>query len=397
MAPRPRMQRFAGLALASALGAGSASAQAAAASTPAEPPAILRVAFAADAATTAPAAVAWLCEQYLPQRPEWPPSLPRGAAFAITLSAGVLTVQATAVPLPNDTCAAASLQFGTGPAATGTLARDGLEDWLVPTTLSAPPDWLDGLRELRALDLDQPRSLDLAVLIGHLAGPLVDGSERAAFVHLGALCGEVTFASFRRGDQLRVRGRSDGGLLLPALLLAALSDPARTTKAPRSLRAFAARDGDRNEATRQLLREAPPVALRTLRAMLHGDDELRLAAIDTLVRRAECEELPRIVAAALPSLPLATTAAADAVRALWLDADAGTRQRTRAALARSQAPDLRRLDTEQLARRIVESPAAPDLTAPDHRARALLAMLVLGICLYGLWLRERTRLHGATA
>lgn len=358
---------------------------------------VLRVAFAAEAATTAPDAVAWLCEHHLRQRPEWPATLPPGAAFALTVAAGVLTVQATDVPLPAGTCAAASLQFGSGPAATGTLSRDGLEDWLVPVAMPVPKRWLDLLRTLRALDLDQPRSLDLAVLVGHLAGPLVDGEERAAMVQLGALCGDVTFASFRRGDQLRVRGRSDGGLLLPAVLLAALSGPAGGTGAPLSLRAFAARDGDRNEATRQLLRADSPVALRTLRAMLHGDDELRCAAIDTLVRRAECDELPRIVAAALPSLPLATTAAADAVRALWLDADASTRQRTRAALARSQAPDLRRLDTEQLARRIAAAPTAPEFAAPDQRARALLAMLVLGICLYGLWLRERTRLHGAPA
>jgi hypothetical protein len=156
-----------------------------------------------------------------------------------------------------------------------------------------------------------------------------------------------------------------------------------------SLRAFAARDADRAEAARQLGRANSTESLTALRALLHAEDAVRLAAIDALVRRREAEELPRIVAAAGPSMPWAALAASDAVRELLPAASPAARQRTRAAIAASQNTGLRRLDLGQFDARS----AAPAPPAYGRRARDLLLLGVLAIGLYGLWSRERARLR----
>jgi len=356
----------------------------------------VRVAFRAGAADAGATGIAWLCDTYLPSRPEWPADLPAGAAFLATLSKAGLRIEATQIPLPEGTLAAGSLQLGDGPLAFGACTEDGIEDWYVPRSMQLPTTWLSALRELDADLLAQPRTLDAAALSGHLTGPAPDGDPNRSLAQLGAMCGEVTFTAWHAGDHLRVRGRSDGGLLLPALLIATLQKARPVGLAAVSLRAFAARDGDRTEAARQLVGTEPQLAKKTLRALLLGNDELRLTAIDTLVRRRASEELPRIVGAAIPAMPLASAAAADALRSLWIEASPAVRQQTRAALARCQVMDLRRLDTDSLATRIL--PGAPEHEeTPDAYARWLLALLLCGIALYGLWLRERTRLHGAAA
>lgn len=348
----------------------------------------LHVAFRADAADAGPLAFARLCATWLPSRPEWPAGLSVGAAFTVAFDGSALQIAPSTLELPAEAIAVASLQFDGGPTALGSCRADGSEDWYLPDGFLLPEPWRRRLHELQADLLGQPRCLDAAVLSGHLAGPLVDGAPRTQLAHLGALCGEITFVAWRTKEHLRVRGRSDGGLLLPAVVLAGLDSGA---SAPLPLRAFAARDGDRAEAARQSLRLGDDDdATRILRGLLHADDELRLAAIDTLVRRGATGELPRIVAAAATGLPLATTAAADAVRALWLDASPEVRQRTRAALARSGNADLRRIDPDRLPRRIAgtaELPAAD----PGPRLRALVWLLLTGACVYGIWLRERTR------
>jgi hypothetical protein len=345
----------------------------------------VHVAFRAGAADTGPLAFQRLRAAWLPSQPAWPAELQPGAAFSLTLVDGALRIAPSTSELPEAVVAMASLQFDDGPAAVGSCTADGTEDWFVPDGFTLPTPWQRRLRELQADLLDQPRCVDAAVLAGHLAGPLVDGAPRAQLAHLAALCGEVTFVAWRADGRLRVRGRSDGGLLLPALIVAALD---RDGTATLPLRAFAARDGDRAEAARQLLRLDGDQATRALRGLLHADDELRLAAIDAMVRRGATDELPRIVAAAAPGLPLATTAATDALRALWLDAPPDVRQRTRAALARSDNPDLRRIDLERLPHRVADTPAAP-AADPGPRLRTLVLLLLSGACLYGIWLRQR--------
>ncbi len=357
---------------------------------PAQAPPRLSVAFAATAATSGPPALAWLCGTWLPQRREWPPGLPPGAAIVLTLTGDTLQIEASDVPVPAGAIAAGTLELGTGLHGSVACAADGTEDWYLTKTAAVPTAWLDLLRRLEADVVDRPRTIDAAVLTGHLAGAAVEGDPRAELLQLGAaLCGQVTWLAWRTDTHLRVRGRSDGGLLLPALLALYAGEHSRT-RPSLPLRAFCARDGDRAEAARRLVRTDAAAAAPTLRALLHGDDELRLSAIDTLVRLGACDELPNIVAAASPAMPWATVAAVDAVHALWADADATSRQRTRAALLRSSSPALRRIDTRLL------SPDPPGPRADDGsvRARLLLAMLMSGLLAYGFWLRERTRLHG---
>lgn len=378
--------RCAGVVLATLVGTGSTCAG--------QSDATVHITFRAGAAHEGPPAVGRLCATWLPQRPEWPADLQVGAPFTLTIDHGTLRITPSTVALPAAALAVASWQFDGGPQALASCAADGTEDWFVPAGFQLPTPWQRRLAELQVDLLGQPRSLDAAVLSGHLAGPLVDGAPRAGLAQLGALCGEVTFVAWQADGHLRVRGCSDGGLLLPALVLASLD---AGTGSPLSLRAFAARDGDRAEAARQLSRLGNDAdATRVLRGLLHADDALRLAAIDTLVRRGATAELPRIVAAAAPGLPLATTAAADAVRALWLDATPEVRQRTREALARSNNADLRRLDPELLPRRVggtAERPAAD----PGPRLRALVFLLLSGTCVYGIWLRERRRRRDAAS
>lgn len=356
----------------------------------------IRVAFRKGAANAQPCAIARLCDDFLPHRAEWPAGATADTPLLLELSPRGLQLTTAELPLPPRTLAAGSLHFGNGPELVFALTDDGTEDWFVPLSLQPPPAYTRLLHELQAADLDLPRTIDIAVLAGHLAGPRIDGDQRAELARLAALCGELTFVAWRTEHHLRIRARSDGGLLLPALLIARLAQDSPTPFTALPLRAFSARDGDRGEATRQLLLGNQAEATRTLRALLLADDELRLQAIDTLVQRRATDELPRIIAAASPAMPLATLAAIDALRALWIDTSPAARQRTLAALARSTSPDLRRIDPATLPSRISPAPPLPPETT-DSRARLLLLLFVMGTGIYSLWLRERTRLHGSIA
>lgn len=352
----------------------------------------LQVALRASAPNDPPA-ITWLVERCLPARPEWPAGLAPGAALRLRLDAAGLHIVPGDLALPQGTLAVATFAPEGGPTALARLAEDGVEDWYLPTGLRLPGAWLGLLHDLSADVLDAPRSLDAAALAGHLAGATVDGDPRRELAGLAARCGGVTYTAWRTDEHLRVRGRSDGGLLLPALAAVLLAADRQDRLDPRALRAFAACDGDRDEAARQLVRSTAGRSTEALRALLHGEDELRVAAIDSLVRRGAAEELPRIVAAASPAMPFATTAVRDAVPALWSMASAEAKQRTRGALARSLVPELRGLAVDAAPPALGSEPGA------DPRARWLLLLLLAGIGLYGLWLRERTacRAEPATA
>jgi hypothetical protein len=358
---------------------------------------VLHAAFAAAPARHQVPALAWLCERHLPARREWPATLDPRQAFAVRIDADGVRILPTSVALPPDTVATGSCTIGAGQPLLFECRTDGAEDWFVPLPFEAPAAWLQLLAAIDGRNTDVPHTLDAAVIAGHLAGGLVEGDPRAELLRLGAsACGEVTWLAFRQDSMLRVRGRSEGGLMLPAalLVLAAQRDGALDGL---QLRAFGARDVDRAEAARRLLGSDDRLALPTLRALLFADDPTRLAAIDTLVRRHCTDELPAIVAAASAAMPWSALAAEHAVRELWLDADPLVRQRTRAALQRSDSVQLRSIDTERLPRRV---PATAELAAngdpadggPQARALILLGLLTIGIA--GLWQRERVRLQG---
>lgn len=340
-------------------------------------------------------AIAWFAEHWLPAHGTKTPGVALARTFALHGSASGLVVATTNTDPGKDIVAAGSCRLGDGAPLLWQCRTDGTEDWFVPADFPLPTAWLSRLRALDADVLGQPRTLATAVLAGHLAGGLAEGDPRAELLRLCASeCGDLTWLAWHDGTQLRVRGRSEGGLLLPALLLL-LADDGRSRDDGLVLRAFAARDHERDEAARQLGLSPSQNSVATLRAMLHGDDTTRLCAIDALTRRGAAEELPAIVAAADETAPLATMAATDALRSLWVDASPVARQRTRAAIAQSASLDLRRIDLDALPRR-VPAPATPAPTATaDPSTIALVWLSLTAFGLLGLWLRERHRARAA--
>jgi hypothetical protein len=342
----------------------------------------VHAAFAADPRAEGPPGLVWLRQELLARRPEWPAGRPPLDAFALHVDARGLRIS-EALPLPRGAIAAGELALDGDASATFATGVDG-HDELRLRAPTVPPSLAPLLAALH-VDVDgAPRLVDLPALVGNLTGPVLEGDGlRALLPLLAARCGEVTFAVARDGDVLVVRGGSDGGLALPlALSWLAAADPAapalRGPAMALCLRAFGGRDGDRAEAVRQLQR-AGAEGLPGLRALLHADEECRLAAIDGLVRMRAVAELPRIVAAAQRGLPLATAMAATAVRELWADAPADVRAAVRSALARSDALDAS----------AIPAPAAQP--APDWRWRLCVELGLVAAGLFGLWQRERAR------
>lgn len=350
---------------------------AAAATLDAQAP-LLRATFAADAAASGPPALVWLRRDLLAQRPEWPAGLRPTDAFTVTWRETGVAITA-GEPLPKGTYLAG-----------GVLADDcevlvrcapsGIEDWSV-TGATLPPSILR-LAQLFDLRVDAPpRAIDVAAAAGNLLPAMLDDDPRRPLCGVGAAeCGELMLEVQRTATGLHLRGRSSGGLLLPAVILWLGSAPMpaelSTTAAPQaptdelrwSVRGFTARDGGRPEAARQLARSHSSNGLAALRALLHADDSTRCAAIDSLIRLGAADELPRIVAAG-KGQPLATAMAEAAVTELW---DRATPDR-RAGIAPPGG-------------------AAGDDAPPSSR-RLLLPLTALFFGLLSFWLRERRRLQ----
>jgi hypothetical protein len=372
-----------------ALAATALAAAGAAQSTPAGSFA-LEVAIAPAAQRAASPAVAWLCETWLPRQPCWPRGQDGRDGLRLAVTAEGLAVRPLGTPLDARTLALGACTDGRSTAALFTLGVDGAEDWYVPADFAPPPAWRDLLAQLDGLALDRPRTLDAVVVVGHLAGGLTDADPRGELLQQGgSLCGEVTWLAWRTTDWLRVRGRSGGGLALPAALMALAGGSGHATDGL-ALRAFASRDADRAEAARQMLRRDDDSVRAPLRAALHADDTTRLAAIDTLVRRRSTEDLAAIIAAADADAPWASLAAAEAVRALWPFASAAERQRARAALARSASPLLRGLAPDAAAQGGPPA-AASEAPAASPQARALIWLTLCSMLVASLWARERAR------
>lgn len=373
------------------------------------PRVVVDVAFAAAPHRGKLPALSWLCETWLPAQPTFPRELDPRRPFRIALDGETLAFAAAAPPPGDDVVAAGSCRVDGGPALLFACTSNGVEDWFVPAGFVLPDAWANDLRTLAADAIGVPRTLATAVVVGHLAGGLAEDDPRAGLLQLGAsLCGDVTWLAWRAEPGLRVRGRSDGGLALPAAL--ALLTGTGPDRDGLALRAYAARDPDRAEAARQLARRDDTAALGPLRALLHSDDATRLSTIDTLIRRRSAEDLPAIVAAADANEPWTTLAAADALRTLWPVASAAVRERTRDALAKSQCVHLRAIDVDALRAAPPPGPAllprgdgtgdgagagagsgndAPLAIAP-WRVHALIWLGLVALGLGGLLLRERS-------
>ncbi len=335
---------------------------------------VVRAAFAADSHVDPPA-IEWLRHQVLAARPEWPAGRSPDAPFTVHWQRGRWQF-ASALTLPAGLVVAGELEVDRNliPFA---ITTDGRETWDVgdgelPPTLTAIVEAL----QLRADG--PPRTLDVSVLIANIAGPAAEGDDSAMQLATGGgQCGELTLAITSRAKGFAVRGRSGGGLSVPAALAwCALQRDAATRPATDDdgwrLRAY----GARAEAARQLQRSGPD-GLPALRGMLYADEASRLAAIDGMVRLHAAAELPRIVAAADPSMPLAVAAARTALRELWPVASAPTRTATLTVLRRVHS---------------LGSATEPvDDSEPDPRYSRLAVLMVVLVGLLGLWMRERAR------
>ncbi|MEZ6037002.1 MAG: hypothetical protein R3F29_05945 [Planctomycetota bacterium] len=378
------LRKLASALLGVALGGGAA---------PAQSPVRLDAVVAAAPQRVGVPAIAWLCERFLPALADWPAGLDPNGTFALTLDAEGVRVHATEVAVPASEVARGALRFGDdGPLLTFACDQKGGEQWFAPTGLQLPASFGKLLRSLDADVFDQPRTVAAPVVAGHLAGGMLAEDPRAVALQLGsALCGDVTWIAWQGADGLRVRGRSDGGLMLPAMLLATAAADGPDNASELLLRAFAGRDGDRAEAVRQLGRDDVEADTATLCAMLSAEDEVRLCAIDALVRRGATECLPEIVASANPERPWSQLAAADAVFELWPDANQDQRDATRRALLHSKSPRMQAIDVEHLD--ALRAPAPLPLASGDigARARALMILFVTALGLFGLWARSRLR------
>lgn len=353
----------------------------------AQDPGTVRIAFAADPGAEGPGGLVWLRHDVLAQRREWPAGQDPDAAFTLHLDRTGLRFLA-ALTLPTGAYAAGEGELPEGVAWTFACDRDGRDE--VTLRAGGAPAQVKQLLDAFRAEIDgAPRVLDVAALVGNLTGPTLEGDDRRALLPLAAArAGELTYALSRKGDALSVAGKSDGGVFMPlfALWLAATGPGATAvtdTLATWRLRAFSSRDGDRAEAVRQLQR-AGAQGVAGMRALLHGDEACRLAAIDGLTRLHATDELPHIVAAADGSSLLVTDAAALAVRELYADASPRVQQATLRALQASTSlrPDL------------IPQPSAT-MSAPP-RIRLLACMLLVTLGLFGLWQRERTLLRRST-
>ncbi|MBX3462140.1 MAG: hypothetical protein KF830_03140 [Planctomycetes bacterium] len=355
----------------------------------------VRVAFASAAHRAAVPAFAWLCDHVV-QQPGWPAGRDRTRPFAATFDPQGVTLLGDGVDLPRGVVAAGTCSLP-GLELLWACAADGTEDWFVPRDARLPEAWHALLHGLQLDVVDEPRSLDATVVIGHLAGGLCEGDPRAERLRLGAAaCGEVTWTAWATPTHWRVRGRSGGGLLLPAALLWLAREGASADPAPLPLRAFAARDGDRAEAARQSVRVPGSATEQTLVALLHADDQVAFAAVDALRRLGAAHALPQIVAVARPDVPWTELAAAEALQALWPAADPATRQATRAAVWRCGSAAVRAVDLEALDGAAVSPrPAERAAEAASLRLRILVWLALLAVGLYGLWSRARLRLRPA--
>jgi hypothetical protein len=370
-----------------------------AAALTAQEPAVT-VQFAADADGKGPPALVWLRQDFLPGRSGWPRGLDARSAFVLRASPLGLSARAAVAPMPQDAYAAGEFRPPGDAPILLSCDRDGVEDWFVPGDTVLPRRAHQLLADLGA-DALGFRTMDVAALAGHF-GRVVEGDPESPLLGLGAAwCGEVTWHVFVGEPGLRVRGRSGGGLLLPCAIvfwatLPDARDPSSwwNASAPLparwQLRAFSARDGDRAEAARQLGRSDAAVDPTVLTALLHADDQSRLAAMDGLVRQQDAAALPRIIRAADPQLPETVAMAQRALTELWPLATPATQTEVRRLLARHPALTLRTFDLPVLAGQT----AAPANGSTALRTFALLAVLQC-LC-FGLWLRERRRLqrHG---
>ena len=243
-------------------------------------------------------------------------------------------------------------------------------------------------------------TLDLSTAVGNLMAAATDGDAISEALTIGASeCGSVAVLA-RRGDDgsLAIEGNSEGGLLLPALLIA-LADRQSGRVAARTappladdlerwlLVAASAVREEQEEAARQLGRFRDPRAVRALERLLRGEGLVRLIAMHGLVRQGATTSLGAIVAAADPRQPGTVSLAAQAV---WSLAPESVRREMLGSVPASTGPT-----GTGLASTSVRSPA-PDLLGALWATCGALALGSAGGLLFAAR-RRRAALAAAAA
>ena len=345
-----------------------------------------RVLLAADPQAAGPQGLVWLRTRFLPAQPNWPAGTDPLGPLLVEASAHGLT--AARMEAGDDRFyLAGEVQLDGAHRMLVACTSDGTEDWFVPSPAKMPAYAGQFVQTLGPVPEAHLRALDLAAACGLLAKGMVEQDPRLPLATLGAAhCGEVTWAWWRNERELRVRGKSNGGLLLPALALHAANSAnthrtagaAETRHASLQLHALAGRDVSRNESIRQLVRSVPARSTEDLGSLLHTDGTTKHYAMDALARMGDPTHLEAILAAMDPADPVSTSLAASALHELLPTAPREVR-----ASVENQLQDLPQPLREDLLR---NGPAAWQV-----RAAVALSLVLLG--LFGFWMRERTRLQ----
>jgi hypothetical protein len=352
------------------------------------------VRLAADPARSGPPALTWLRRSALASLPGWPGERDPFGELTLQLSARGVRFDGAALGELGDSYLCATIDVpGAGRLSVrGDFA--GLEEWRCED-LSPSRGRLGELLDVLGLVRHRgPLLLDVGALVGGWLPGLDHADPLAPLLGMGpAECGELTLSIERQGNAWRALGRSRGGMLLPAVLWVLADLRARPESRNGARRQVApserwvwlarcARDGEREEAARQLVLCAGALADDTLERLLLADDFTRAVAMDALVRRGAAGSLERVVHAATPAIDGTEALAEVALQSLLPLASRDRRTRILDALPEHESAVLR-----DFARRHGGEPAAPD--APAAKKWLALTALLASAAALSLWLAVR--------
>lgn len=337
--------------------------------------------LAADAGRTGPAGWTFVREFLLPQLVDDPSGVPPiGDAVRIRLDdAGKLDVQPDVLGEELGTAYARIRLFVAGEVcAEGTCAFDGTERWELDAPIEPMPPLLGRLAALVGPSVRNGwLEVDVSTAVGNLMTAATAADALSEAMTLGAFeCGMLgLFSRPASGGRLRVVGKSDGGLTLPAVFAALAvhqggpgpSGPGASDRDDLErwlVLAASAHAAERDEALRQLSRFDDRQAREALTHNLLDDGPARTIAVHGLAR--DRRALDPLLRAAEKGDPLA----ADVAAGLLPD-------EVRATIPAQPAP---LGETTRL-------PAKPP-AAPIGFMAALLVGILVGACL-GLVLRPR--------
>jgi hypothetical protein len=354
---------------------------------------LVGVRLAADPAGIGPPALVWLRDHLRTEVP-WPPGCAPRDAVCIDFAPGLRPAVRPAAPSGDDDRAYATVEVRfSGHALVGSCDWTGLEVLRGPWSATAAEPLAGLLSALHLAARVEPVSIDVSALVGNLAGAIDPTDPDGAWLPLAAAeCGELVCRLQRAGGAFVVRGRSNGGLTLPAILVAAaLRQAPPPGEIERWVRlGFTTTDDHREEAALHLARFPGARSRDTLARLLEAGDHTRVRAMESIVRHGDPAGLAAIVQAADPDVGDSVEMAEAALWSLFGRLDEGQRAALADALGSHPAPALRAFPS---AWRAGDSPAPghPPRAAPrgsgapdDGVRRAVLAALLVACAVLGV-------------